>query len=75
FDTSGIANQYRVVVSASLRVLQSGKTLWVSGDILRSGDVFATGGAIAIAAQKERIAEALRDEWVQKALGRLRSGF
>jgi len=75
FDASGIANQYRVTVSASLRILQSGKELWKSGVISTSGDVFATGGAVAIEAQKERVLQDLRDEWAQKALGRLRSGF
>jgi len=75
FDTSGIANQYRVSVSASLRVLQAGKTLWESEAIIVSSDVFATGGAVAIEAQKERVVQALHDEWTQKAQGRLRSGF
>jgi len=75
FDASGIANQYRVTISASLRVLRSGKELWVSEAISVSGDVFVTGGAVAIEAQKERVSEALRDEWAQKALGSLRSGF
>ncbi|MBL4760737.1 MAG: hypothetical protein JKY80_07805 [Mariprofundaceae bacterium] len=75
FDASGIANQYRVTVSASLRVLQSGKELWKSEVLSVSGDVFVSGGAVAIEAHKERVLEALRDEWVQKALGRLRSGF
>lgn len=75
FDASGLANQYRVTVSASLRVLKSGKELWKSESINTSGDVFATGGAVAIEAQKQRVSQALRDEWAQKALGRLRSGF
>jgi len=75
FDASGIANQYRVTISASLRVLQSGKELWKSEVMSVSGDVFVSGGAVAIEAHKERVSEALRDEWVQKALGRLRSGF
>ncbi|PCH53891.1 MAG: hypothetical protein COC22_01425 [Flavobacteriaceae bacterium] len=75
FDASGIANQYRVTISASLRVLQSGKELWASEAMSVSGDVFVTGGAVAIEAHKERVSESLRDEWVQKALGRLRSGF
>ncbi len=75
FDAAGIANQYRVTISGSLRVLQSGKELWASEVISVSGDVFVSGGAVAIEAHKERVSEALRDEWVQKALGRLRSGF
>jgi len=75
FNASGIANQYKVTVSASLRMLQSGKELWKSEVISTSGDVFATGGAVAIEAQKERVLQDLRDEWAQKALGRLRSGF
>ncbi len=75
FDASGIANQYRVTIAASLRVLQSGKELWVSDVVSVSGDIFVVGGAVAIEANKERVSEALRDEWVQKALGRLRSGF
>ncbi|MDQ6967915.1 MAG: hypothetical protein Q9M14_04455 [Mariprofundaceae bacterium] len=75
FDSSGIANQYRVSISGVLRVVQSGKELWVSEAISVSGDVFATGGTVAIEAQKERVLQDLRDEWVQKALGRLRSGF
>jgi len=75
FDASGIANQYRVTISASLRVLQSGKELWASEVMSVSGDVFVSGGAVAIEAHKERVSEALRDEWVQKALGRLRAGF
>jgi len=75
FDAAGIANQYRVTISASLYVSQSGKELWRSGNISVSGDVFATGGVVAIEAQKQRVAKDLRAEWVQKALGRLRSGF
>jgi len=75
FDASGIANQYRVTISASLRVLQSGTELWKSEVMSVSGDVFVSAGAVAIEAHKERVSEALRDEWVQKALGRLRSGF
>lgn len=75
FDASGLANQYRVTISASLRVLQSGKELWKSESINTSGDVFAAGGAVAIEAQKQRVLQSLRDEWAQKALGRLRSGF
>jgi len=75
FDTSGIANQYKVSISASLRVLESGKELWTSGVISVSGDVFASAGAVAIEAQKERVLQSLRDQWVQKALDRLHSGF
>lgn len=75
FDASGIANQYRLTISASLRVLQSGKKLWESEVIRTSGNVFAAGGVVAIKAQKERVLQDLREEWVQKALGSLRSGF
>jgi len=75
FDASGIANQYRLRLSASVRVLKNGEELWGSGVIAASGDVFAIGSSVAIEAQKERVLQSLRDEWVQKAVSRMRSGF
>ena len=75
FDTSGIANQYRLSLSAAVRVLQSGKEIWASGNMTVSADVFATGGSAEIEAQKVSVAKSLREEWVRKAVARLRSGF
>jgi len=75
FDASGIANQYRLTLSGMVRVLQSGKEIWASEALSQTGDVFATGDAVAIEAQKERVAESLRQAWAQKIVGRLRSGF
>jgi outer membrane lipopolysaccharide assembly protein LptE/RlpB len=75
FDTSGIAKQYRLSISASARVLQSGKEIWVMQNMAVSADVFATGGSAEIEAQKVSVAKSLREEWSRKAVARLRSGF
>jgi len=75
FDASGIANQYRLTLSGMVRVLQSGKEIWASELLSKASDVFASGDAVAIEAQKARVAESLRQAWAQKIIGRLRSGF
>ncbi|MDX8397760.1 MAG: LPS assembly lipoprotein LptE [Mariprofundaceae bacterium] len=75
FDSSGIANQYRITLSAVVRVVQSGQELWASESLAVAGDVFASGDVIAIEAQKEKVLQDLRRQWVQKLMGRLRSGF
>ncbi|MBL1353196.1 MAG: hypothetical protein COA61_007705 [Zetaproteobacteria bacterium] len=75
FDASGVANQYRLTISGKMRVLYQGKERWQSGAVAVQGDVFATGGAVVIEAQRESVAKSLRRQWVQQALQRMYSGF
>ena len=75
YDAAGVANQYRMVFSGSLKIIRGEKIIWQSGPIQRQGDVYVTGGPTSIEASRERLFEDLRKEWIQDALGRLRSGF
>jgi len=76
YDVAGVATQYRMVFSGSLTIIRGdGKSIWQSGLIQRQGDVYVTGGPTSIEASRERLLEDLRKEWIQDALGRLRSGF
>jgi len=75
FDGSGVANQYRLTISGNVRVLYQGKERWKSDVIMVQGDVFATGGAVEIEAQRERLAQSLRQSWADKVLQQMYSGF
>jgi len=76
YDAAGVATQYRMVFSGSLKIIRGdGKSIWQSGLIQRQGDVYVTGGPTSIEASRERLLEDLRKQWIQDALGRLRSGF
>jgi len=75
FDSSGIANQYRLTISGSVRMLYQDKQIWQSGVILEQGDVFATGNTVAIEAQREDLAKSLRKSWAQQVMQHLYSGF
>ena len=75
YDVAGVATQYRMVLSGSLVIERDGKSIWQSGLVQRQGDVYVTGGPTSIEASRERLLEDLRKQWIQDALGRLRSGF
>jgi len=75
FDASGVANQYRLTLSGSVRTFYQGEERWQSGVISVQGDVFATGGAVAIEAQREAVAKSLRQAWVEKVMRRMYSNF
>jgi len=75
YDVAGVATQYRMVLSGSLVIERDGKSIWQSGLVQRHGDVYVTGGPTSIEASRERLLEDLRKQWIQDALGRLRSGF
>ncbi len=75
FDRNGIATQYRMALSGSIRVEHNGDTLWQSGQILHQGDVFVTGGPTSIEASRQRLQQDLGKQWLNDAVGRLRSGF
>ncbi|GAV19566.1 hypothetical protein MMIC_P0513 [Mariprofundus micogutta] len=75
YDAAGVATQYQMTYSGSLFVQRSGQRVWQSGILLQRGDVFVTGGPASIEASKERLLRDLRKQWVNDALGRLRSGF
>ncbi|MDQ6953566.1 MAG: hypothetical protein Q9M15_08570 [Mariprofundaceae bacterium] len=75
FDGSGVANQYRLTISGRMRVLYQDKERWQSGVVAVQGDVFATGGAVVIEAQRESVAKSLRTQWIQQVLQRMYSGF
>jgi outer membrane lipopolysaccharide assembly protein LptE/RlpB len=75
YDVAGVAIQYRMVLSGSLRLDRGGKVIWQSGTIQRWGDVFVAGDPTSIEASRERLLRDLRKQWLQDAIGRLRSGF
>jgi outer membrane lipopolysaccharide assembly protein LptE/RlpB len=75
YDVAGVAIQYRMVFSGSLQVDRRGKVIWQSGTIQRLGDVFVAGDPTSIEASRERLLRDLRKQWLQDAMGRLRSGF
>lgn len=75
YDAAGVANQYSMVFSGSLAVERKGETIWQSGTIQQQGNVYVSGGPTSIEASRERLLKDLRKQWLQDAVGRLRSGF
>jgi outer membrane lipopolysaccharide assembly protein LptE/RlpB len=75
YDTTGVATQYRLIISGNIRIYRSGKLLWESGAISESGDVFVTGGPVGVEASRSRIQRDLRKQWATRAWKRLSSGF
>jgi len=75
FDASGVANQYRLTISGNIRVLYQGEERWESGQVSVQGDVFATGGVVAIEAERESLAKSLRKSWVEQVMRRMYSSF
>lgn len=75
YDAAGVATQYHMIFSGSLTLERDGKRSWQSGLIQTQGDVYVAGGPTSIEASRERLLKDLRKQWLQDALGRLRSGF
>ncbi|ATX81123.1 Outer membrane lipoprotein LptE/RlpB (LPS assembly) [Mariprofundus ferrinatatus] len=75
YDAAGVETEYRMVFSGSLMLEREGKAIWQSGVIRSHGDVYVAGGPASIEASRERLYDDLRKQWLQDALGRLRSGF
>jgi len=75
FDISGVATQYRMTITGTAQVDRDDKTIWKSGPIQRQGDVFVTGGPTSIEASKQRLQKDLSQQWLNDAVGRIRSGF
>lgn len=75
YDSTGIASQYRMTLSAGVVIHRDGKVIWESGLISIAGDVNVAGGPAGIEASRQRIRRDLQKEWVYSAVGRIRSGF
>ena len=75
YDAAGVAIQYTMLLSGSLQLNQRGGIIWQSGTIQRQGDVYVAGDPSSIEASRERLLRDLRKQWLQDAIGRLRSGF
>ncbi|HID36846.1 MAG TPA: hypothetical protein EYP39_05650 [Ghiorsea sp.] len=80
FNVSGLAIQYRLSVSASLKMYQNNALIWQSGLVVSSADIFGDAAALtnnpaSIEAERETLLEQLRKQWAQDALARLQSGF
>jgi outer membrane lipopolysaccharide assembly protein LptE/RlpB len=75
YDATGVAIQYRLIISGNIRIYRSGKLLWESGAISESGDVFVTGGPVGVEASRSRMQRDLRKQWAARAWNRLSSGF
>ncbi len=80
FDNLGLAIQYRLSVSGVLNMYQNNTSIWRSGVVSASADIFGDASALAnnptsIEAERETLVEQLRKQWAQEALARLQSGF
>jgi len=75
YSTNGVATQYRMTLSGSVSITRQGESIWQSGVIQRQGDVFVTGGPTSIESSRQRLLEDLGKQWVDDAVGRMRSGF
>jgi len=78
FDNNGIANRYQMILHGNLWLQPSANTQdnpWRSGTIQQQEDLFASGGPVAIEANRSQLRRQLLQRWVQRAINRLRSGF
>lgn len=76
FDSSGIANRYRMELRGALRLRDlDGKTAWRSGPIGVAEELFASGGPTATETERAEVRRRLRARWADEAANRLRSGF
>lgn len=75
YDNAGIATQYRLVLSGEATVERHGTIYWRGGQISVQGDVFVSGGPASIEAQRRRLEDDLRREWLGRLWASLRSGF
>jgi outer membrane lipopolysaccharide assembly protein LptE/RlpB len=75
YDSTGIANQYRLTLSASVELFRGQTALWQSGPMTAAGDVYVTSGPATVEASRERVEQAMRQQWARQAWERLQSGF
>jgi outer membrane lipopolysaccharide assembly protein LptE/RlpB len=75
FDAAGLAIQYRMQVSAVLKLYQENTMIWQSGVVLVHTDVFGGSDPSVIEAERERLTEQLEQEWAKNTMSRLTSGF
>jgi hypothetical protein len=75
FDASGLAVQYRLSISATLRMYQENSLIWQAHGILVSADVFAGDDPSVIESERTRLTKQLQTSWARAALARLQSGF
>jgi len=75
FDASGLAMQYRLQLSAILKMYQQDALIWQSGSIMVYADVFGASDPSVTEAERERLTEQLYKTWAKEALARLQSGF
>ena len=75
YDQSGLASQYRMTIHGRVQLIRQDETVWDSGIITKSDDVFVAGGPTGIESSRKRIREDLQKEWVYAVWGRINSGF
>ncbi|MDQ7002807.1 MAG: hypothetical protein Q9N02_09005 [Ghiorsea sp.] len=75
FDAAGLAVQYRLSISATLRMYQAGSLIWQASGVLVSADVFAGNDPSVIESERARLTKQLQISWAKSALARLQSGF
>ncbi|WP_038249293.1 LPS-assembly lipoprotein LptE [Ghiorsea bivora] len=75
FDAAGLAVQYRLSISATLRMYQDNSLIWQARGILVSADVFAGDDPSVIESERARLTKQLQTSWARAALARLQSGF
>ncbi|MDQ6979849.1 MAG: hypothetical protein Q9M46_00060 [Ghiorsea sp.] len=75
FDAAGLAVQYRLSISATLRMYQESSLIWQANNILVSADVFAGDDPSVIESERARLTKQLQTSWARAALARLQSGF
>ena len=75
FDAAGLAVQYRLSISATLRMYQDSSLIWKADGVLVSADVFAGDDPSVIESERARLTKQLQTSWARAALARLQSGF
>ena len=79
YDSTGYAIQYRLSVSASVRLMQGDTVLWNGGKITVSTDVYVHGaggaGSLQASLSQDRAKREMRKQWARQAWDALQSGF
>ena len=75
FDASGLAVQYRLSITAALRMYRQHTLIWQAESVLVSARVFAGDDPSVVEAERVRLRRQLTRRWARQAMARLQSGF
>ncbi|RMH60789.1 MAG: adenosylmethionine-8-amino-7-oxononanoate aminotransferase [Zetaproteobacteria bacterium] len=75
YDRTGVATQYRMTLSGSVRIERAQRTVWDSGAVQATGDVYVAGGPASVEASRAQLEESLQRQWLRAVYARMKSGF